>query len=210
MKKRNFHSSGFTIIEILTVLAVASILLSLSVTAFQSLSRSSGLTAGVSNLSSLLERAQVYAMANSTYVYLGLDTTTSPGDMEVSTMFSPTADSTTTSNLLPVGKSVILSKINLSTALQVQSHVTGAATGTSVVDAAASQIHSIQMQAGGKTYTCNYVIKFAPDGTATAQTNGISRWIQIGLTPNAVASSSPNMALIQVTGLTGCVQVFRP
>ncbi len=197
-------------VEILTVLAIASILLSLSVTAFQSLSRSSGLTAGVSNLSALLERAQVYAMANSTYVYLGMDTTTSPGDMEVSTMFSPTADSTTTSNLLPVGKSVILSKISLSTALQVQSHVTGAATGASVVDAAASQIHSIQMQAGGKTYNCSYVIKFAPDGTATAQTSGISRWIQIGLTPNAVASSSSNMALIQVTGLTGCVQVFRP
>jgi prepilin-type N-terminal cleavage/methylation domain-containing protein len=203
MKKN--RSKGFSLIELLTVVGIMALLMSISIPAIGTLARSSGVNQGASNLTALLEEARVSAMANSTYVYVGLDGSSNPDELHVSTMLSPTAEGNNTTNLVPLGKPVVLSKVNLTDSVQAP----GAAVGSDVVNATESEISQLKRTVGGKTVNYAHVIKFAPDGTASAQANGISRWIQIGLAPASGKQSNPNAALIQISGLTGYVQIFR-
>jgi prepilin-type N-terminal cleavage/methylation domain-containing protein len=63
---------GFSLVELLSVLAVASLLAVLSVPAIQGLNQASGFDKSVYAFADSLNFARSYAMANNTYVYMGL------------------------------------------------------------------------------------------------------------------------------------------
>src|ERR1700744_1900659 len=63
---------GFSLIELLTVLVIISIMSALAVTAISSMGKADGFNSATSTLSTLLEQARAYAMANNTYVFVGI------------------------------------------------------------------------------------------------------------------------------------------
>ena len=67
-----FADRAFTLIELLTVIAIVVIVSMIAIPAFQSLKGANDLTVAVNGVSGMLERARAYAMANNLYVYVGI------------------------------------------------------------------------------------------------------------------------------------------
>lgn len=63
---------GFTLVELLVVIAIIAILTFLAVPAIQSIQKSGGFAKAVYDQSDALNLARSYALANNTYVYVGL------------------------------------------------------------------------------------------------------------------------------------------
>lgn len=63
---------AFTLLELLVVIAIILILSAMAVPVMNSLSGAGNLTAGVYQVSGILERARAYAMANNAYVWVGI------------------------------------------------------------------------------------------------------------------------------------------
>ncbi|XHR29748.1 MAG: Tfp pilus assembly protein FimT/FimU [Chthoniobacteraceae bacterium] len=68
---RNRHNKAFTLLELLVVMAVFSLLAVVVMPAVSSIGGGQSLTNAASDISSTLEQARAYAMANNTYVYVG-------------------------------------------------------------------------------------------------------------------------------------------
>jgi prepilin-type N-terminal cleavage/methylation domain-containing protein len=64
--------SAFTVLELLVVIAIISILLVLFVPAFTNIKSGNDITNAASTITGLLDQARTYAMANNTYVWVGL------------------------------------------------------------------------------------------------------------------------------------------
>lgn len=82
--RTGFRSStrGFTLVEMLTVISIAGILAVLSVPAMQGLQNAGGFNKSVYAMADSFSLARSYAVANNTYVYVGLtevDRTQNPG-----------------------------------------------------------------------------------------------------------------------------------
>jgi prepilin-type N-terminal cleavage/methylation domain-containing protein len=63
--------AGFTLVELLTVIAVMSLLTAMSLPVMNSIKDSQNITLGTTSVSSALQRARTYAMAHDTYVWVG-------------------------------------------------------------------------------------------------------------------------------------------
>jgi prepilin-type N-terminal cleavage/methylation domain-containing protein len=66
------HGAGFTLVELLTVLAIITILAVLAAPSIQGLQKAGGFTKSVYDLADSLNLARSYAVAQNTYVYVGL------------------------------------------------------------------------------------------------------------------------------------------
>lgn len=71
LKKGN-RRSGFTLVELLAVIGIMLVMLSLAVVAFNSLKAAGDFARSVDSIAGLLDQGRTYAMANNTYVYVGL------------------------------------------------------------------------------------------------------------------------------------------
>jgi prepilin-type N-terminal cleavage/methylation domain-containing protein len=67
-----YRRSGFSLVEMLTVISIAAILAVLSMPALQGLQSAGGFDKSVYGLADALNLARSYAVANNTYVYVGL------------------------------------------------------------------------------------------------------------------------------------------
>jgi prepilin-type N-terminal cleavage/methylation domain-containing protein len=63
---------GFTLLEILTVIAIVAILTSIVIPAAGALQGAGGMDRATSDIASTLQQARAYAMGNNTYVYVGV------------------------------------------------------------------------------------------------------------------------------------------
>src|ERR1700761_3327578 len=63
--------TGFTLVELLTVIAVMSLLTAMSLPVMNSIKDSQNVSLGTASVSSALLRARAYAMAHDTYVWVG-------------------------------------------------------------------------------------------------------------------------------------------
>ena len=80
-KSLRYQVRGFTLVELLVVIAIIVLLSFLAIPAIQSLGKAGGFTKGVYDMADSLNLARSYAVAQNTYVYVGLtevDVTQSP------------------------------------------------------------------------------------------------------------------------------------
>lgn len=66
------HKSGFTLVEILTAVAIMLVLMALLAPAFTGITGGRDVTKTACDIAGALEQARTYAMANNTYVWVGL------------------------------------------------------------------------------------------------------------------------------------------
>lgn len=167
MTMQRGNKGGFTLIELLTVLSIMGVLAALTVPVVQSLQKAGGFTQSVYTMADSLNFARAYAMANNTYVYVGLteldrtqSATSSPqavGNGRVALSIVATKDgtsdtsswSTTGSNLIQVRQVQVFDSFHIAS---TGSFLTG--TGTMA-----------QPMSGGNTITPTIVASSTPPTT---------------------------------------------
>ena len=120
---------GFSLVELLTVLLIISIMSALAITAFTSLGKSDGFANATTTISTLLEQARAYAMANNTYVFVGIEETNgstpssatqTAGQGRVAMQAFASLDGTlnlTSTNLAAINRLQILNNVDLPASL---------------------------------------------------------------------------------------------
>jgi len=232
------NRSAFTLVELLLVMTIMAVLSSLVVASLNGILGNT-FEQSVSDFSETMEQARSYAMANNTYVYVGVSevdaastaATPAAGNGLVAVAIAASKDGTDGFNggttWAGSGSLVAISKLklfrnvhlpttqltyagNMSRPVNNSNYFLGSAT------CVATTPFSWPLTAATPTYNFTKVIRFGPHGDATIQgaANQTVDWIEVGMQPihgNAISSvSANNVTAIQIDGMTGTVRTYRP
>ncbi|SDU02698.1 prepilin-type N-terminal cleavage/methylation domain-containing protein [Verrucomicrobium sp. GAS474] len=230
---------GFSLVELLTVLAIVGLLAAIVLPGLLSIQRARALSVASSDIASLLEQARTHAMANNTYVYVGLfeaDATRTDTGTRVSgigriyVQVAASRDGTNgyqngdwdSSNLAAVGPLRSFDGVHLVRDGAVIHAALGSmdASDGSNIDLSSPPTTPFAGPVGSAQRVCIFdsVIQFSPAGAASVVTSlsgvaAVRPYIQFGLEPargNQAATVLANCAGFQIDGITGSIQVFRP
>jgi prepilin-type N-terminal cleavage/methylation domain-containing protein len=222
----NALSKGFSLLELLTVIAVISILMATSTSFIPSLLKSNQVDANVSTLSGIFEQAREAAISGNTYVYVvftGPLTTTPAGGLAVAVIesqdgtdalnnFAYSGPINAANDLMLLHKVQGLSAIKLLTQSQTEALVSSLSISSvpSISPAGATMPSTLNLTlaAGGSSYTFTQGVMFKPDGEALVSTTTWNDLVEFGLQPLQSATAS-NVAVMRLTRLTGRLTVYR-
>jgi prepilin-type N-terminal cleavage/methylation domain-containing protein len=208
---------GFSLVEVLCVLAVISLLASMSWPSVVGMVSGNRLTNNAYQLSGIVQEAREAAMANHTYVWVGFYSSSTAEGVPLVTVATLVGNSglttdLSTGNYTQVAKPVILKNAKLAAAT---SYTTLPGVDSTDNTDAGTQSYTFKMAIpSNAAATFGDVIVFGPDGQASLpQTStGALQLVQcIGLGLNGVPASGSHTptAAIQVRGLSGQVSVFQ-
>ena len=208
---------GFSLIEMICVLAVVSVMASLVMPAITGMVTGDRLSNSAYTLSDVIQQARAAAMARHTYVWVGFSSYTSADGVPTVMVESLTGNSGQSSDLANNNyvlseKPVILRNVSITGAANYAT-LPGYDSSVTTTDVA-SQGYSFTASLAGRTNASfGDVIAFDPDGeTNLAQSStGALQLVQclgMGL-QMAPSSSKLHVAAIQVRGLSGDVTVLR-
>jgi len=211
--------------ELMCVLAIMSVLASMSWPSIVGILSGDRLTNNAYELSGLIQQARTTAMTQHTYVWLGFYSYTQNGApaLMVASLAEnsglatvvPTTSSLPNSNFQLAGKPVILNNVSIAT---VSNYTNPALPGLDVPDNTdvGSQTYSFSMSVLGiANATFNNVIAFGPDGqtylptTTGALGSNPVLCVGVGLTASPGSAKNLHTAAVQVHGLSGQVSVFQ-
>lgn len=189
--------------EILMVIAMIGLMLGVSGPLVSGIRQSGDFNKAILDLSLILEQAQMHAMANNTYVWVGFRQ-----DTTKKIVFAAMAESLTREPQPGTDKTAykLLGKVHSFENLEIANSLTIPTALAPNDNVLASAISAFEDRSGPYTK----VIQFMPSGEVRIGADA-SRRIQIGLRP--MRGSMPdqnNIAVIQIAGLTGKVRIFRP
>jgi len=194
---------AFSLIELLSVIAIISLMMTIGASVFGSLRGSGNMNSAVFGISLLLEQARSHAQANNVHVWVGFR---EDGDTlmvaSVAGVTGSSADIQSSNTLSALMKPKRFEKIEIGSA----SGFDGMASGAEEIEVSNDMQFTVGAH-GTSGVTYDRVINFAPNGEAKADSQSTSRWIQVSLKPTT--ANLANDAAIQVSGLTGQVRVFR-
>jgi Tfp pilus assembly protein FimT len=222
-------------VEILTVLAIATILASISVTSFSQL-QSAKIGDASSLFSDYLREAQTFARASNSYVWVGFNQANNTSPLEVIAVQGTTGASTdlattngaTQTLLRLVARPLILQGVVLDSYPSTNPQLPALPqepTGTTVVSPISSATTlgykgTFVFTVSGAKQTFSNTIGFTPRGEAfMSNPNTLVHWLQIGLAPYHYQASTgtmpsgqqpTNFGVLYMAGLSGEVNVFRP
>jgi prepilin-type N-terminal cleavage/methylation domain-containing protein len=224
--------SGFSLIELLSVLVIISVMSALVVTAISSIGKADGFNSATTTLSTLLEQARAYAMANNTYVFVGIEETDAsqpaggaqnPGIGRVAIQAYASLDGTlnlAAGNRQALNRLQILNNLHFPASLTATSgtlasrptadYSLGSSSGSTAYPTVSS---ANAITAGNFTFT--KVIAFDALGIVHIPTSpAISgfQYIEIDAEPTngtAISANTTNVGAIQIDATTGAVTVFR-
>jgi len=226
-------SHGFSMVELLVVLAIISIMSAVAVTAIASLGKADGFNIAMSSVSLVLERARAYAMANNTYVFVGIEETdaaqtatdiqqTGGGHIgRVAIQAFASVDGTmnlASSNLVSINKLQILNNVDIPASLsQTSGALAGRPTTTPDFNMGASSFPVLSNASSitSRNYTFNKVIAFDSLGVvhvpAATPSSGY-QYIEIDVQPtngNVIPSKVSNVGVVEIDATTGAVTVYH-
>lgn len=215
---------GFSLVELLAVMAILATLSAVTIPAVQSLRGAGSVNRAISDLSGVLEMARVHAMANRTYVRV-LFTTLPPGNGRVNpatvALMVSAADGSmhngdmTDSTVWPaLSRPLVLDNLGISDSLQGAG---GFSTGTDATPSGGNvtgeMMPAFQRQVPSLgTVTFDQVIQFGPNGEARVGFDQPSRHISLGLAQrgaNGEASRTENAFILRLSGVNGSITVLR-
>ncbi len=198
---------GFSLVELLVVISIISVLAALSAPAIASLNRSGSLNRTLTDISLSFEQARAYAMANNTYVWVGLKQDAGSSRVmsaTVASLNSVSSDLKNADNLRAISRVKTFDNVQLSSALQDLQGMS--ADASHIEQSTIGSFKAGQGANGGEVFP--YVVQFSPSGEVRIGADGMARWIQVGLAGTPLATA--NYAVIQLSSLTGGVRIFRP
>lgn len=211
--KTTRKAQAFTLVELLVVMGIISILATLSAPAIQAIYGAGSTNRAIGNLSGTLEMARAYALANHTYVRVGLHALSSSaarptGAVVLAPMYSVDGSETaamTTDNWKPLSPPVFLGNCVPQSSLNAASPDTSA---DSDPFSTASSFGTLALPiAGASTVSINYFIQFTPSGEACLGADQPVRYIKIGMAP--LSGKAALSFLIRLSGINGTVTVLR-
>lgn len=215
-KSASRKQRGFSLVELMCVIAIISVMASITWPSIVGLVSGNRLTNNAYELGGLIQQARAAALTEHTYVWLGFSTTTQNGSpsLVVASVMGNSGLSTDlqTSNYQLAFKPVILRGVSVATATNYSALPGLDETHNTDV---ASQTYSFQMNALGAANTqFSDVIVFGPDGQAYLPTStgalGSAPVQCVGVGLNAApASVDLRTVAVQVRGLSGQVSVFQ-
>ena len=224
--------AAFSLIELLSVMAIIGMLTAAVIPALNSITGGSTVTKAAFDISSTMEQARAYAMANNTYVFVGLtevngtvaeSAAQQAGNGRVVVVAAGSKDGTrnfgsNNSNLVALTKLRRFENLHLANTVPNSDNMSRPAVsdGYRAGNAAFAAESSFGWPLSGATpaYTFTKIIQFDPRGTASLQSSArhLPQWMEIGLAPtkgNAVTESA-NCAALLLDGVTGSVKIYRP
>lgn len=195
---------GFSLVELLVVMAIIGILLVISVVAFSSVGRARGLTKAGYDVEGFLEGARTHAMSRNTYTWVGLQQTND--DLLLVAVASrdgasvPTGNRTYTagSDLVPIGRALRIPQTRFERTQPA---------GTP------SPIFSFWAGSASAPLAFNScVIQFNSQGEARVDANQIPKTIEVRLRSSAgnQTVNAENYVDVQLGGLSGATAIHRP
>jgi len=227
-------AGGFSLLELLIVMAIVALLASVSIPAFSAFGGAGRLDKAASDISDLLAQARAYAMGKNTYVYVGIEevdvtggsTSSGGGRVAVAVVASkdgsrPYANtpSPMTANIQPISRLHYFDNIHLAASNELSKGAAMTGRPSASVDVSASSARTTFQLPGtsGQSQTFNRVIEFDPQGVPRIQSSAtynssVSNRLEIALLPvqGKVVMADANQAAIQIDGMTGSVRMFRP
>jgi Tfp pilus assembly protein FimT len=222
------RDSGFTMIELLVVVAIMIVLVALTVPALTSMAKGNQMTQSLIEMSGLLEQARQYAISRNTYVWVAMrpNPNGANGDeLSVAVLASKTGvDPSPWSSYGTVPNDQVDLAERVRTFDQIRFEEAGTFTETKIPalsgkTAATAAKNSpsqgtatfqIKLPGASSASAFNRVIQFTPNGEARVSSNVIDV-IEFGLRPTRGKSGDENnVAVLRVNGLTGQTTVFRP
>ena len=235
---RDGAEAGFSLVEMLVVISIAAILSLLASVGFQNVV-GPVFNGQVSDIASTLARARAYAMANNTYVFVGIQEldasksrtgaqTSGTGRVAVTVMASQdgtrgyltsSGSSTALNSLAVVSPLRVFDNLHIATGSGLSNLPNTSDSGSSYVAASAPSLTTFTWPPGAAS---NYpafgsngtVIQFNPRGEAqifaSANSDCVFQWIEIDLiSTHGIKVSTANPATILVDGASGSVTIYR-
>lgn len=216
--------AAFSLVELLTVVAVMSLLLSFVVPAVSSLARGSRLNQSLVEIAGTIDQARQYAIAQNTYVWVAMrpDPEATDGDaLSVVVLASKTGiDPSPWSNYgtVPNARIDLISRPRTFSQIRFEDAATfgsdqipDLADKPSVAStnspSSGTAVFSVRLPGEGANVNFERVIQFTPAGEARVASSMIDI-IEFGLHPSR--GGEDNVAVVRIQGLTGRTAVHRP
>jgi prepilin-type N-terminal cleavage/methylation domain-containing protein len=229
---------GFTLIELLVVVGIIVITMALAVPAVTAMKGSTDITKTAYDIRGALDAARSYAEANNTYAWVGFyeeDPTKSAGTAGVGRVVISTVASrdgtriyASTGNLSMPASGLTQIGALMKCAGAHLDVLASTAISRPVITGSDYQVGSTTFaQRGGSQNTTTFtypisgtvqytfvkIIQFSPQGDATKIVDTPTPLMEIGFRPahgNIADASSKNVVALQITGIGGLVQLYRP
>ena len=215
-RSRRRRVGAFSLIELLSVMAVIAALSAVSIPAISSLKGGGSTNKAVADLSSTLELARTYAMANRTYVRVILGEAPASGNrmqpsIVVQSIFAangtPAGDMTKADEWPALSKPLMLDNLKFYNGMQGASSVVDTKDDVTPMGNVSSFSRSIPGNSG-QTFTG--VIQFSPSGEARVSFDEAARFIKIGIDqPNGAVGLQKNPFILRLSGINGSIKILR-
>jgi len=202
--------NGFSLIELLVVLVIMALVAAPSVVNL-AMQGSRDFTREVYDLQSLLSLVRTSAVAKNTFVWAGLGETVIDGRkavVVVAYLSQNGLNDTTPSNLAPLVKKQVFTSIGLSESK-------GLPLVAAKLDAGGTDLLSTEpawtlpaQRIDRSDIHITQTILFTPNGEAHLTADPLS-YIDIGLQPRRARGGNQDVAVVQISGITGQAEVFR-
>lgn len=210
------RSKGFSLIELLCVVAVIAVMVLVALPAMSSLTLSGQIGQSLQTLGSTLEMAHQYAINNNTYVWVVVGTNNVPNSnlkMGVIASTTGTDDLAWNPNTVTLSQATgyqLVGKVTDLPRIAVADTPTVTIKNLPSVSIPASPMSttlSFAVSFGGQSLTFKKCIQFTPSGEARVG-QSVARFIDVAVL-SSKATNSPNQAVLRVGGTTGKTFTYR-
>lgn len=212
-------AKGFTLLELLTVMGMLGIMVALVVPAFQVIVGARGVSQAVYDVVGLLELARSEAVARQTYVWVGLETATEGGSLELRMAAVASRDGSGTnldkSNLFNLTKIIRVRNVALSTWQELKAP-TRALISSTVSASVAANLDGISFTAGSTRFESGQTVTFTPRGESLMKGivgiyDGYNSVVAVGIRQarGSIVSPTADDAAVLIDGPTGAVTTVR-